>query len=279
LLAFGRRTRHRQNQKPIENVQIIIMALAYAWWNYFLIPWVAGFVGYFTNVVALQMTFYPLEYRGILLFRFPSEPWGLFGWQGIIPTRAEKMASICFEIMTTRLFNIKEIFSRLDPTQFAVVMSDPVLLMMDTIIDEVANTYMPTIWQKLPSNVRDDVVVTADQEATSFLTEFMKDMQMHVDDVVDIKHMTVTKCVENKDLIVKVMKKNDKVVCFFCFSSFRSVLNHRFASVCFPSTPIGLITKQIFQECGEKEFVFIRQSGFYFGFIFGIFQMILWCVL
>jgi uncharacterized membrane protein YheB (UPF0754 family) len=183
------------------------MALAYAWWNYFLIPWVAGFVGYFTNVVALQMTFYPLEFRGILLFRFPTEPWGLFGWQGIIPTRAEKMASTCFEIMTTRLFNIKEIFARLDPTQFAVVMSDPVLLMMDTIIDEVATTYMPTIWQKLPSNVRDDVVVTADQEATSFLTEFMKDMQMHVDDVVDIKHMTVTKCVENKDLIVKVMEE------------------------------------------------------------------------
>jgi uncharacterized membrane protein YheB (UPF0754 family) len=31
----------------------------------------------------------------------------------------------------------------------------------------------------------------------------------------------------------------------------------------------------IFQECGENEFRFIRNSGFYFGFLFGIFQAIL----
>lgn len=45
-------------------------------------------------------------------------------------------------------------------------------------------------------------------------------------DVVDIKDMTVTACVANKHLIVK-----------------------------------------IFQECGDQEFVFIRRSGFYFGFM------------
>jgi uncharacterized membrane protein YheB (UPF0754 family) len=207
----------------------------YAWWEYFSIPWIAAFVGYGTNVIALHMTFYPLEYRGLNLYRIPNEPWGFFGWQGIIPTKAEKMATIAFELMTTRLFDIKEIFSRLDANIFAQVMSDSVLLMMDEIIDSVAKQYMPTVWEKLPKEVKDDVVLTADQECGAFLSEFMRDMQMHVEDVVDIKHMTVTACVQNKALIVK-----------------------------------------IFQECGEKEFIFIRQSGFYLGFIFGIFQMLAW---
>jgi uncharacterized membrane protein YheB (UPF0754 family) len=67
------------------------------------------------------------------------------------------------------------------------------------------------------------------------MADFMKDMQDHIEDVCDIKHMTVAACVANRQLIVNV-----------------------------------------FQECGEKEFTFIRQSGFYFGFILGLFQMSIW---
>lgn len=209
--------------------------IKYPWWEYFLIPWIAAFVGYLTNVVALEMTFSPLEFRGILLWRLPNEPWGLFGWQGIIPTRAEKMASISFELFTKKLLKIKEIFLRLDPRRFADVMADATLLMMDEIINEVATEYMPTVWNSLPQEVKDDIVVTTDNESGAFLSEFMADMQEHVDDVVDIKELTVRYCVENRHLIVK-----------------------------------------IFKECGDKEFVFIRRSGFYFGFIFGLFQMLIW---
>lgn len=145
------------------------------------------------------------------------------------------MASTCFDLMTTRLFNIKEIFERLEADKFADVMGDSVLLMMDEIINEVAEDYMPETWKKIPQEVKDDIVVTAGNESESFLEDFMVDMQTHVDDVVDIKEMCVTACVENKHLIVK-----------------------------------------IFQECGEQEFVFIRRSGFYFGFLFGLIQMTIW---
>ena len=202
------------------------------WWKYFLIPWIAAVVGWGTNVIALEMTFRPMEFWGCELWRIRDEPWGLFGWQGIIPTKAEKMATVCFELFTTRLFNVREIFQRLDPVRFSEVMSDPILLMMDSVIDEVATAYMPLVWQKLPKEVKDDIVITADIEGQAFMAEFMQDMQDHVDDVVDIKHMTVQACVQNKALIV-----------------------------------------QIFKECGDEEFVFIRRSGFYLGFIFGLFQM------
>jgi uncharacterized membrane protein YheB (UPF0754 family) len=211
------------------------MAFEFEWWSYFLIPWIAGLVGFFTNVVALWLTFYPLEFFGIEIFRLKNEPWGIIGWQGIIPTKAEKMASICFDLMTTKLFSIHEIFSRLDPKLFAEVMDEAVLVMMDQVINETANEYMPDTWSKIPQEVRDDIVVTADNETGNFLTAFMKDMQEHVEDVVDIKEMSVLACVANKHLIVK-----------------------------------------IFQECGEQEFVFIRRSGFYFGFLFGVIQMVVW---
>ena len=114
-------------------------------------------------------------------------------------------------------------------------MDSRVLLMMDEVINEVANEFMPQTWKNIPKEVRDDIVVTADGESNKFLVDFMKDMQAHIEDVVDIKEMSVNACLENKHLIVKV-----------------------------------------FQECGEKEFVFIKQSGFYFGFLFGLIQMTVW---
>lgn len=211
------------------------MTLPYPWWSYFTIPWIAGVVGYGTNVVALWMTFWPIEFWGIELFRLKNEPWGLFGWQGIIPTKTEKMANISFDLFTKRLFNIKDIFNQLDPVLFSEVMSDSVLLLMDQVLNEVMNKYIPTLWNQIPKDVKDDIIITAEQEAHTFLSEFMKDMQIHIDDVVNIKRMSVSACVNNKRLMV-----------------------------------------QIFQECGEKEFIFIRRSGFYFGFLFGIIQMIIW---
>jgi uncharacterized membrane protein YheB (UPF0754 family) len=136
------------------------MAFEYEWWEYFLIPWMAGAVGYITNVLALQMMFYPIEFFGIELFRIKGQSWGLFGWQGTVPTKVEKMATTTFELMTKKLINIQEIFRRLDPVKFAEIMEDSVLLMMDSIIDEVATEYMPGVWESLPKEVKDDIVVT-----------------------------------------------------------------------------------------------------------------------
>ncbi|EED90255.1 predicted protein [Thalassiosira pseudonana CCMP1335] len=204
----------------------------YPLWYYLIQPVIAGVVGYITNVLALEMTFRPIEFFGPELFRIKDQPWGLFGWQGIIPTKAEKMASVCFDLMTTKLLNLKEIFDRLDPKKFGEVMEDALLLMLDTVVNEVAMEYMPSMWSSLPKEVKDEVIVVMNIESETFLVGFMEEIKAHIDDILDIKQMTVAACVENKVLVNK-----------------------------------------IFQECGEKEFIFIRRSGFYFGFLFGLLQM------
>eukprot|EP00985_Skeletonema_marinoi_P003737 scaffold1616_cov173-Skeletonema_marinoi.AAC.9 len=53
----------------------------YPLWYYLIQPVIAGFVGYLTNVLALEMTFRPIEFFGIELFRIKGQPWGFFGWQ------------------------------------------------------------------------------------------------------------------------------------------------------------------------------------------------------
>ena len=62
--------------------------------EYMSIPAVAAFVGISTNWMGVKMLFYPIEYIGTEWFRPNNNcPYGLFGWQGVVPARTEKMAS------------------------------------------------------------------------------------------------------------------------------------------------------------------------------------------
>ena len=72
------------------NSKNLLQQLKYNWKNscedfrkkplsYIMIPIVAACVGYITNYVGVQMLFYPIEWTGIPVLRFPEEP---FGWLG-----------------------------------------------------------------------------------------------------------------------------------------------------------------------------------------------------
>jgi uncharacterized membrane protein YheB (UPF0754 family) len=54
-------------------------------WLYLSIPVTSGLIGWITNVIAIQMMFYPVEFIG-------RPPY--LGWQGIIPRKCAKMARV-----------------------------------------------------------------------------------------------------------------------------------------------------------------------------------------
>ena len=83
--------------------------------TYLLIPCVAAFVGWLTNWLAVQMIFYPIEFRGIPLYVRPECPMGLLGWQGIVPCKTKPMAEAMILMVTSELVTVEEMFARLDP--------------------------------------------------------------------------------------------------------------------------------------------------------------------
>ena len=109
-------------------------------WLYVSIPFISGLIGYVTKVVAIQMMFAPLEFKGLKLFGLP------LGWQGIVPRKAEKMASIAVELMTSKLIQPQEIFARLDPKRIAQEIEKPLMAAAEDITREVAQQYQPGLW-------------------------------------------------------------------------------------------------------------------------------------
>eukprot|EP00913_Durusdinium_trenchii_P022976 g21573.t1 len=80
---------------------------------------VAAVVGYGTNWVGVKMIFYPIEFLGVNIRRWPETPLGFIGWQGIVPCKTGKMSRRLVDIITEKLLSLKEAFSRLDAAELA----------------------------------------------------------------------------------------------------------------------------------------------------------------
>lgn len=193
---------------------------------YLSMPITSGIVGFITNMVALKMMFQPLEFIG-------KPP--LLGWQGIVPRKAGKMASIAVETIVPKLITEREIFDRLDPNRVAEEIEAPVLNLVNHMVDEIMSEYEPTIWETLPRSAQQLIIKRIQNDAPQVVADVMKDLRDDVENIFDLKDMVITTLVRDKALI-----------------------------------------NRIFLETGKEEFRFITASGMYFGFIFGILQMVGW---
>lgn len=186
---------------------------------------------------ALKLTFGPLKFWGIELYRMKDQPAGCIGWQGIVPTKAEKMASNSVDLMTQKLFNIREIFGRIEKDKAAAHLKTGFEMTLSRIVDKLSDEYIiehTTAWKRTEQVVKDQIMTWSVAELPAFTAGFMSDLVEQLDDVYDLKHMCVSEMVLHPELLVDV-----------------------------------------FKSVGAQELRFIENSGFYLGFLFGCIQTVL----
>lgn len=149
--------------------------------------------------LALHMTFYPLEFVGIWRPKF-SHPYGL-GWQGIIPSKAAKMAEMSVDLMTTKLLKMDEVFNRLDPARVAQEMEPAINDMLPKILEEVGKRLAPTTWKMLPDAVKAELLIKAKEDAPSVVANMMTETRENIMEVFDLKDMVVSALMADKDLL------------------------------------------------------------------------------
>ncbi len=159
------------------------------------IPLVSGIVGWGTNVLALKMTFYPLEFWGIKPF---------LGWQGIIPSKAEKMAKISVNLWTTKLVNVRELFAQLEPSQVAEEMRPQFDRISKEIMDEVMEKQSPDIWRRIPESVKRMTYARISRDMPEVVSEIMSDVKDNIEEVFNIEEMVVQRLTSDKQLMVEM---------------------------------------------------------------------------
>lgn len=198
------------------------------WWLYAAIPFISAGVGYITNMVALEMMFKPLEFVGI-------KP--IFGWQGIVPRKAEVMASIAVDTITGKLITAREITDRIDADEVGRLLQEPLKPIIEDVVYDMISTHNPTVWNTMPALARNQIMRRAHKAAPGIATAIIKKFQQDSEEMLDVK-----------DMVIRNLKKD------------KELLN------------------RIFLDVGEPEFKFVARSGAYFGFLFGVPQMLLFLV-
>lgn len=176
----------------------VLSDLVEHWYINFSIPVVAALIGYVTKLVAIRMMFQPTEFVGIRPY---------LGWQGIVPRRAARMASIAVDTMTRDLISARDVISRLDPELVAKEIADPMRSAAAEITREIMHEYQPGVWDAMPEPVRALVVTRAQGEAPQMIREVLNDIRADPDSVFDLKHMVITNLVTDKALLNRVFRE------------------------------------------------------------------------
>lgn len=167
-------------------------------WSFIAIPFVAAAVGWFTNWIALEMTFWPLEFIGYKKLRL--------GWQGIIPGKAEKMAGIVVDNTMSKLASLSELFQQMEPEKIAAHISKSIMERIDEYVDDIMTERNPVLWDNMPLMVKRRVYSRVRRQLPSIMDNMVDDMAENIEELVDLKQMVVKLLSQDKALMVRVFK-------------------------------------------------------------------------
>ncbi len=167
------------------------------WYVYLSMPFIAAIIGYVTKLVALEMLYRPLEFRGV----------GPLGWQGIVPRRAGKVAAITIELLQENLLKPEELLDRIDPYEAVNELREPLTRAVDEMAREVAEQLRPGLWDSLPPAARAAIINRVHEQAPQIIDNLLVQMKANLNQVVDLQFLTVTTLVRNKAQLNELMKR------------------------------------------------------------------------
>ena len=161
---------------------------------YILLPLISGLIGWATNVIAIKMTFYPIEYKGI-------KP---LGWQGIIPSKTKKIAEKSVDLLTRDLFKTEEVFARIDTQKVAEISQNQFIKLAEDITNHTLMAKMPAVWKLATPKFKSTIVSAVAKHIPSMLADVMEQIKNNIDSLLDLKKLAWHTLKEDKTLINRI---------------------------------------------------------------------------
>lgn len=186
------------------------------WLDLITIPLFTGVIGYITNWTGVLMLFKPLKFHGFRLpglkILFPLLPRrvqvlplirydGRIGWQGIVPSRADKMASIAVDKGLAKLGSIGDFYRELEPDRIAEHLADVARAEIRGVVEEIMLRENPQLWHDLPPVIKETVHARVRQQLPSIVQSLTTKIGDNVDQLIDAKLMVISYFEENPQLL------------------------------------------------------------------------------
>ncbi|MGW1739631.1 hypothetical protein ACWCPQ_12560 [Nocardia sp. NPDC001965] len=180
-------------------------------------PIFSAAAGWLTNWTGVLMLFWPLMFRGIRIpgldVLYPylprrvqvlptfSEDGSRLGFQGFIPARAEKMASICVDKALLRIGSPRDFIHELDLDGIADYVAALARKQVKSIVDEVMNRENPDLWNAVPRAMRQLIYQRVERELPELTGRAFDSLGDNVDQLVDVKGFVIRYLQENPEIL------------------------------------------------------------------------------
>jgi hypothetical protein len=180
------------------------------------VPLFTGVIGYITNWTGVLMLFRPIRFYGIrvpgLKVLFPILPRrvqvlplirydGGLGWQGIIPSRADKMASIAVDKGLAKLGSISDFYRELEPDRIAEHLAIIAQAEIRGVVEQIMLTENPALWHDVPPVVKEAVHARVKQQLPGIIKNITDEIGQNVDQLIDAKLMVIRYFVDHPELL------------------------------------------------------------------------------
>jgi hypothetical protein len=185
------------------------------------IPIFSAIAGLITNWTGVIMLFSPTHFTGFyvpgLKTLFPLlprkiqilptfAPNGILGFQGFIPCRAEKMASLMVDMSIARIGSIGDFYQQLEPDKMADLMAEKMRPSIRRIATDIIRGNHGWLWQMLPAPAQESVLATVDQRLPDISQTAFAKVGEHIDELLDVKLMTVNHLRRNPKVLSDIFR-------------------------------------------------------------------------
>jgi len=200
---------------------VVLPGLTPAWSDLITIPLFTGIIGYVTNWSGVLMLFRPLRFHGVrvpgLRVVFPLLPrrvqvlpllrWaGEIGWQGIVPSRAEKMASLAVDKGLAKLGSVGDFYRELEPERIAGHLTAVVDERLAGLVDGIMRAEDPQLWAGVPVALKEAVYARVRQQLPGLVQTLTSRIGENIDQLIDAKLMVIACLSRRRDLLNEIFQ-------------------------------------------------------------------------
>ncbi|WP_297626729.1 hypothetical protein [Nocardia sp.] len=184
----------------------------------------SALAGWLTNWTGVLMLFWPVLFRGVripgLAVLYPYFPRRVqvlpifsgdgqrLGFQGFIPARAEKMASVCADKALMRIGSPHDLIGELDLDGIADYIAELVRAQVRPMVDEMMDGENRDLWRNVPQPMKQLVYERVERELPALCRSAFGTLGGSVDQLIDVKSFVIRYLRENpailKDLTTTV---------------------------------------------------------------------------
>jgi uncharacterized membrane protein YheB (UPF0754 family) len=189
------------------------------------IPLFTGLIGYITNWSGVVMLFKPLRFHGTripgLKLLYPILPRrvqvipaisksGRFGWQGIIPSRVDKMASISADKALAKVGSISDFYHQLEPDKIADHLVATAQVEIRAVVEKIIQREHPQLWHDLPPTLKEAVHERVQQQLPVIVRSITKEIGDHIDQLIDAKLMVISYFEQHPEMMNQMFQEVGK---------------------------------------------------------------------